>query len=154
MGKVLTADGVSGRVAIHDPTADLENPLTSSAAIYFHSDLEYLKIVATINGTHSLPTRTYSSSDSSSSYGSVITNIYTHGLSYTPLVLGYNSSNNQPLVGDTLIQSGGTCNIRSILVGADDTYVYIRELYLNKDTTYTSMTLSYTIHLFNETGAT
>lgn len=152
MSKVLTAYGTSGLVAIHEPNADLSDPLNSQHNIYFHSDLDYLKIVNTITGVLSLPTRTYSSSDASSSYGNVITNVYTHNLGYTPLVLAFNTDNNQPLVGDSLVQSGGTCNLRSILVGADSTYVYIRELYLNKDTTYQALTINYKIHLFNESG--
>jgi len=150
MSKVLTAYGSNGKVAIHEPYADLDNPLSDLANIYFHSDLDYLSIVGVVSGTLSLPTRYASSSDVSSAYGSTIYNIHTHNLGYTPLVVGSKRDSKQPIVGDTLIQQGGTCNLRSILIGADNNYIYVRELYLNKDTTFSSINIPYTIYIFNE----
>lgn len=150
MSKVLTAYGTTGKISIHEPGADLDNPLNNLGNIYFHSDLDYLSINSIISGTLNLPTRTYSNSDASSAYGSTIYNIYSHGLGYSPLVFATRADSLQPIAGDTLIQEGGTCNLRSLLVGADNTNIYIRELYLNKDTTFPSLSLPYNIYIFNE----
>lgn len=150
MSKILTAYGTTGKVAIHEPVADLSNPLSSLSNIYFHSDLDYLSINTIISGTLSLPTRSYSGSDASSSYGSTIYTIYNHSLGYVPLVFATKRDSLQPIVGDTLIQQGGTCNLRSILIGADSVYIYIRELFLNKDTTFSAISIPYSIFIFNE----
>lgn len=44
MAKVLTARGSDGLVAIHEPDADIENPVGNLNKIYFHSGLNYLSI--------------------------------------------------------------------------------------------------------------
>ena len=150
MSKVLTAYSSSGRVAIHEPTANLNNPFDNLDQIYFHSDLDYLSIISIVNGTINLPIRNANSSDASSAYGSTIYNVYAHNLGYTPLVVGSRRDSKQPIVGDTLVQQGGTCNLRSILLGADNTYIYIRELFLNKDTTFGAISIPYSIYIFNE----
>lgn len=44
MAKVLTARGTDGLVAIHEPDANIENPIGNLNKIYFHSGLNYLSI--------------------------------------------------------------------------------------------------------------
>jgi len=150
MSKVLTAYGTNGKVAIHEPSANLDDPISNLSNIYFHSDLDYLSITKIVNGILSLPIRYASYSESSSAYGSTVYSIYQHSLGYTPLIVGVRQDSKQPIVGDTLIQQGGACNLRSILIGSDNNYLYIRELYLNKDRTFSSIDIPYTIYIFNE----
>jgi hypothetical protein len=150
MSVVLTAEGNSGIVAIHTPNADILNPASNLSNILFHSDLDYLSINTVVNGSLSLPRRTANSSDSSSAYGSTTYTLYAHGLGFTPIVIGRNRNSKQPIVGDTMFQSAGTCNLRSFILGADSSYIYLREIYLNKDTSFGAFTLTYSLYLFNK----
>ena len=152
MSKLLYASGISGIVSISEGDANINNPLSNLNKIYFHSSLDYLKIRNVVTGTLSLPQRVFSRSDASSAFGNSIYNVHTHNLGYVPLVYGRIQNTSAPLVGDTLIQEGGTCNIRSLVVGSDSVAIYIREVYVNKDTTYPAISIPYTIYVFENTA--
>lgn len=152
MAKKLYANGNTGLVAICDPDADIANPLTNLEKIYFHSDLNYLYAVQIVNGSITLPYRQYNSSDASSAYGSTVYTVATHNLGYTPLVFGYFSDTKQSLVGETILQASGTANIRTIQLGADNTRIYAREIYLNKTISFNAITISYTVQILNDPG--
>jgi len=152
MGKKLYANGITGDVSISEENANLSSPLNNLNEIYFHSSLDYMNIVKTINGTIYLPYRQANESDSSSAYGSSIYNITTHGLGYSPLLLGYYTSTKQPICGECFIQASGSANLRTIMLGGDNNYIYMRELFLNKTISFGGVSLSYTIFCFNKSS--
>lgn len=152
MPKRLTGRGTDGLVAIAEPTANLDAPLSNLGNIYFHSALEYLYIVSVFSGTLSLPQRVANGSDVSSAYGSTIYNLGAHGLGYNPLLFGRITSTGQPLVGETPIQAAGLASLRTITIGADASNIYAREIFLNKDVTFSPLSLTYEIFIFGNPG--
>lgn len=152
MSKKLYAKGSTGDVSISDGDANITSPLGNLNKIYFHSDLSYLALSLIKTGTLSLPSRTHSSSDASSAYGSTVYNLGSHGLSFKPMLFGYLSSGKQPITGDVVVQAGGNASLRTITLGADSTNIYARELYLNKDVSFSSLSLSYKIIVLNNAG--
>lgn len=152
MPKRLTGRGADGLVAIAEPWANLDAPLSDLGNIYFHSALEYLYIVSVFYGTLNLPERVANGSDVSSAYGSTIYNLGAHGLGYNPLLFGRITSTGQSLVGETPIQAGGLASLRTITIGADASNVYAREIFLNKDVTFSSLSLTYEIFIFGNPG--
>jgi hypothetical protein len=151
MAKKLFANGQTGLVAISEPIADINAPLSNLQNIYFHSALDYLFVRQIISGSITLPFRQFSGADVSSAYGAAIYNLGSHGLGYTPLVFGY-LSDRRSLVGETFVQANGTVNIRTVQIGADSQFVYLREIFLNKTVSFNAITLNFTVELFNETG--
>lgn len=149
MTKRLTANGTTGLVAIAEPAADINNPLENLQNIYFHSALSYLSIVSVISGLLSLPQRTANGSDASSAYGSTIYNLGAHELGYRPLLFGVNTLTGQSLVGETIIQADGLASIRTLTIGADESFVYAREIFLNKDVTFSATSISYGVFVFS-----
>lgn len=152
MPKRLTAIGTTGLVAIAEPAANLDNPLSNLGSIYFHSALDYFSIVAVLTGTLNLPQRIANGSDVSSAYGSTIYNLGAHGLGYNPLLFGVITNTGQSLVGETPIQAGGLASIRTITLGADAWNVYAREIFLNKDVTFSAISVPYQIFVFSNPG--
>lgn len=152
MAKQFYANGNTGVVAVAEAGADLSNPLNNLQNIYFHSALNYLYVTQVITGSFTVPQRDANGSDQSSAYGSTIYNISAHNLGYRPMILGYFSNNGQPIAGDCVLNAGGTASFRTITLGADSTYVYARELFLNKDVTFGAITLNYVIFVFNNAG--
>ena len=152
MPKRLTGRGTDGLVAIAEPWANLDAPLSNLGNIYFHSALEYLYIVSVFSGTLSLPERVANGRDVSSAYGSTIYNLGAHGLGYNPLLFGRITSTGQSLVGETLIQAAGLASLRTITIGADASNVYAREIFLNKDVTFPPLNLTYEIFIFGNPG--
>lgn len=152
MSKRLLANGNTGLVSISDPDADIINPLSNLNKIYFHSDLEYLFVRQTVVGSLSLPFRQFNSSDASGAFGSTVYTIATHNLGYTPLVFGFVTGTTQSLVGETILQAAGTANIRTIMLGADSTVIYAREIFLNKTISFSAITLNFTIQVLNDAG--
>lgn len=151
MSKVLYANGNDGRVAIMEASGDINNPLGNLGNMYFHSALDYLYIRSVLSGSISLPQRDASGSDASSAYGSTTYNLGYHGLGFKPMVFGY-LSNAQPIVGDCFVNAGGSASIRTVTIGADENYIYAREIFLNKDVTFSAYSFSYTVFVFNNPG--
>lgn len=152
MSKRLLANGNTGLVSISEPDADVANPLSNLGKIYFHSDLDYLFVRQTIVGSLALPFRQANGSDASSAFGSTVYNISTHNLGYTPLVFGFVTGTTQSLVGETLLQASGTANIRTVMIGADSSVIYAREIFLNKTISFSAVTLNFTIQVLNDPG--
>lgn len=152
MPKRLTAIGTTGRVAIAEPTANLDNPLSNLGSIYFHSALDYFSVVAVLTGTLNLPQRNANASDVSSAYGSTIYNLGSHGIGYNPLLFGAITNTGQSLVGETPIQAAGLASIRTITLGADAWNVYVREIFLNKDVTFSAVSVPYQVFVFSNAG--
>jgi hypothetical protein len=152
MGKKLYANGVTGIVSISEDTANIGTPLTNLDKIYFHSALNYLTVATIKTGTLSLVSRTHSSSDASSAYGSTIHNLGAHGLAFKPMLFGYLTSGEQPILGDVVVQAAGNASIRTITLGADATNIYAREIFLNKDISFSSLSLAYKIIVLNTAG--
>jgi hypothetical protein len=154
MAKKLYADGNNGTVAICEPDADIYNPLSNLNKIYFHSDLNYLRIIAIINISIDLPYRAADGSDYSSAYGTDIRNVYSHNLGYVPIIMACFKSpaeiNKQPYIGEFPLQTGGNCSLRTLILGADENYIYSREMYLNKDVSFSSITVNTDIFLMDE----
>lgn len=138
----LKADGSTGVVAIYtvedtliddDPFTD---PLNHVDRIEFHSELDYLAVSSVQTGTLSLPSVSIGPLPYSTQH-----NLFAHGLGYQPLVLGYLegfAGFNVPLMGTTILYGaadtfpngsvGGDDGwMRSVQLGADDTYVYLHE---------------------------
>lgn len=152
MPKLFYANGINGTVAIAEPGVDVNNPLGNLQSFYFHSALDYLYVNQIVTGTLSLPQRDANGSDASRAYGSTIYTIAYHGLGYRPMVFGFWTSNGQPIVGDSFIDAGGLASIRTLNVGADNNYIYARELFLNKDVTFGAKSLQYKLFIFNNAG--
>jgi hypothetical protein len=152
MSKKLYANGNTGAVSISDGDANTVSPLTNLNKIYFHSDLSYLAVSSIKTGTLSLASRTASSSDASSAYGSTVHNLGAHGLSFKPMLFGYLSSGEQPILGDVVVQASGNASIRTVTLGTDATNIYAREIYLNKDVSFAALSLAYKIIILNNAG--
>lgn len=152
MAKRLFANGVTGLMAIAEPNANLESPLTNLQNIYFHSALDYLFVRQTITGSINLPFRQFSGADVSSAFGSTVYNLGAHNLGYTPLVFGYFTATGQSLVGETILQGAGTANLRTLMLGADNVNLYAREIFVNKTISFNALTVNYTVQLLNDPG--
>lgn len=152
MAKRLFANGVSGLVAIAEPNANLTSPLTNLQNIYFHSALDYLFVRQTITGSINLPFRQFSGADFSSAFGSTVYNLGAHNLGYTPLVFGYFTATGQSLVGETILQADGTANLRTLMIGADNTTLYAREIFVNKTMSFNALAVNFTVQLLNNPG--
>lgn len=154
MAKKLYADGNTGDVTICEPDADISNPLSNLNKIYFHSDLNYLRINNIINVNIDFPHRGADGSDHSSAHGSDIYNIYTHNLEYVPIIMAFFESpteiSGQPYIGEFPLQTGGSCSLRTVILGADENYIYSREMYLNKDVSFSSITVNVTIFILEK----
>lgn len=150
--KKLFASGITGTVVIHDAPTDepITDPIGNYEHVYFHSDLEYMSVVQVMTGSLSLPARIADGSDASTAYGSAVYVLGSHNLGYTPIILGWSPNFKRPLAGDTLIFGAGNASLRSVVLGADQTNVYLREIYLNKDVSAPAVSLEYLIWVFEE----
>ena len=92
MAKTLTARGSDGRVAIHNPGANLDNPISDLGNIFFHSGLDYLTIVQTHNFTANFP------AVGGNTFNTLMPVGY-HGLGYVPMVFGRRLDTGKPIVG-------------------------------------------------------
>lgn len=154
MAKKLFADGITGDVVVYQGDDDVRvNPFARLQDVFFHSALDYMTVVQVMAGTLTLPARRADPADDSVAYGDAIYTIGTHGLGYTPMVLGWIENMNRPLAGDTLIFSGGQASLRSLVLGADSQRVLIRERYLHKDVSAPMQHIQYRIWIFEEVAA-
>lgn len=100
MAKTLTARGTDGVVAIHEPGADLNNPLSNLQNIYFHSALDYLNVVRVVNATVDLP--------AVSSGITTLYNLFSHGMGRPCLLIARRTDTGQTLLGSTPVASSGS----------------------------------------------
>jgi len=125
MAKKLYADGNTGDVAICEADANLSDPLGDLDNIYFHSDFNYLHIKKT--GTIEL------SFPSIGKWGGEeeIIQAHLHDLGYVPVMFAIFVSpsglESLPLAGEFIVQTAGDTGRRSLMVGADSQYIYIRK---------------------------
>jgi hypothetical protein len=88
MTAVFYAD--PNRVAIYTGSIDQaleQDPLVDITRIKFHSDLPYVQIADTVDGMLNLPYGNGTYYPAATGHG-VKTNLFAHGLGYTPLVFG------------------------------------------------------------------
>ena len=109
MAKTLTARGSDGMVAIHEPGANLDNPLSNLNNIYFHSDLDYLRVVQ----SHTLLVNLAAGPGGGALF-SRFARLVTHGLGYVPMVLATFGSGD-PFPGTKVIQTGSSIGSSSML---------------------------------------
>jgi len=123
--KQFKASGAAGKVAVWTGADDapFDNPLGNLPRVLFHSDLLYPAIIAEATGTLSLPSR------SANSVGWNAYNLFAHGRSGTPLVLGYLNISGQRrrIAGSYPLQRNSYGWARWLSVGATDTYVRLAE---------------------------
>ena len=151
MPKKLFAEGTSGTVVIYQGNDDVRvNPLARLEDVFFHSSLDYMTIVQMMAGTLNLPARQADPEDDTVAYGDAIYTIGTHGLGYTPMLLGWIENLNRPFAGDTLIFGAGRSSLRTLVLGADSQRVMIRERYLHKDASAPAQQIQYRIWIFEE----
>lgn len=116
MPKVLTARGSDGLVAIHEPGADLNNPMSNVENIYFHSALDYLTVVRTVNTTVTVPAITI---------GKGFITLFQHGMGRPCLLMARRTDTNEAICGTSLAWTGGHVQYwASIAICADDVNVY------------------------------
>ena len=137
MAKTLSARGSDGRVAIHEPGANLDNPLSNLHNIHFHSDLDYLRVGQVWNGTLSIP-----AGAGPGRLESQFVHITNHGLGYKPMVLGSFGAGGA-IPGTRVIQTGslggtssGVPGYRSISLCADTASVYVHVVSYDHFVTY------------------
>lgn len=122
MPKVFTARGSDGVVVIHEPGADIGNPLSNIDNIYFHSSLDYLNIVSVANVNLWLPQY------GNGSMMNGITQFHTvlsHGMGRPCLVIARRKDTQEALTGSTPVSTSGSGANGKIAVGSDATNVYI-----------------------------
>lgn len=126
------------------------DPANNIDRLEFHSDLDYLAIQSIQTGTLSLPSR------SGTTPGTYRHNIITHGLGYQPLILGHIENYegyNTPLLGTTPIRMASdrtafdAVDMRTLQLGADETYVYIHEymMLINTSLTYPAVDIDWRV---------
>lgn len=117
MPKILTAQGIEGIVAIHEPGANLANPLSDIRSIYFHSSLDYL----TVN--HIIQTSIYVPPFVGGTVGFI--NLGPHGMGRACLLMSRRTDTGQAIAGDCLVHvGGGLSNWCTIAACADATNIY------------------------------
>lgn len=131
MAKKFYADGVTGRVAIFDPAvpAALTNPRANLGAVYFHSDLDYVGVVAVFDFVVTHPARGVGGASTEHSYA--VPNHVTgaiqslvHNLGYVPHALVFIGNNMLP--ANSQIQNVGS-SFRTVAVEVNSTQVRLFE---------------------------
>lgn len=150
-----------GKAAIYDKSAGdapLTNPLGNLSRIKFHSDLDYIKVISVHNVTLSLPARSNFRS-ATASY-----NLFAHGRTGQPFVLGKASVNGVPVgfTGSVPVHQGIASNGqpshfgRWLALGADATNVIVHEYcvaaWSNSSfyDTYPAMTIPIAVYITDE----
>lgn len=123
--KHFRASAADGAVAIWTGADDAPflDPLNNMSRVLFHSLLRYPAIVAEASGTLSLPAR------GANTIGVAGYNLFAHGRSGTPLVLGYVVIGGQRrrIAGSYPLQRQSRGWARWLSIGADATYVRMAE---------------------------
>lgn len=123
--KHFKASGAAGKVAVWTGADDapFNDPLSNLSRVLFHSDLLYPPIVAEVSGTVNLPAR------GQNSVGWAGHNLFAHGRSGTPLVIGYVivSGQRRRIAGSYPVQRNSRGWARWISIGADTTNVKMAE---------------------------
>lgn len=120
---------LDGKVGIYTGADDapFNDPLGNLSRVLFHSDLNYPAIVREVSGTLTLPAR------GANSGGWTAHNLFPHGRSGTPLVLGYivMGSLRQRIAGSVPVQGNAYGWARWLSIGADTTNVKMAESWFN-----------------------
>lgn len=117
MPKVLTARGSDGVVAIHEPGANIDSPLSNIGNIYFHSSLDYLTVNHVINTTIYVPPFT------GGTVGFIA--VAAHGMGRPCLLMARRTDTGQAIAGDCLVHvGGGLSNWCTIAACANASYIY------------------------------
>jgi hypothetical protein len=125
----------SGKVAIWEGEGDLlpfNSPLNYLSRVKFHSDLDYVKVIRTVDLTLNLTAIAKGVSQRTQTY-----TLYAHGLSFTPWVRAHIAVSGQivDFSGSIPIQTGATDgavadnkdSVRWIALGMDATHVRVHE---------------------------
>lgn len=116
MPKVLTVRGSDGLVAIHEPSADLANPMSNVENIYFHSALDYLTVVKTVSISATVP---------AIRAGKGFLTLFQHGMGRPCLLMARRSDTGEAICGTTLVWTGGHVQYwAAISICSDDVNVY------------------------------
>lgn len=117
MSKVLTARSTDGLVAIHEPGADLDNPLSNLENIYFHSNLDYLTAIKMETVTVNIPAIGFN--------GKGMLNLFSHPLGRPAILMARRTDTGEAVTGTTVVWSGNYIrNWNAITLGSDAHNVY------------------------------
>lgn len=151
---MLTFRAKDGKVAIYDSTADdlpFDDPVNHMDRVKFHSDLDYINIIATISGSVTFPQRT---APSVGAYITTFQNGPAHGISGIPLIFGYLTlgGQNVAFAGSVPIQGGGSgSHTRFVSLGASPTNIVFNELVnIGFGGTIPAITVPYTVFVTDE----
>jgi hypothetical protein len=147
MGSFLAQDG---KVAIFTGSDDapFTNPLGNLARVLFHSDLNYPAIVREVSGTLTLPAR------GANSVGWAAHNLFAHGRTGTPLVLGYVvlGTLRRRIAGSVPVQGNGYGWARWLSIGADATNVKMAESWFARaNFPYGALTVTWRVFVLETT---
>lgn len=124
----------AGKVAIWTGGTDLapfNNPLANMGRVKFHSDLNYIRVVQTLDRVVVLPAIPSTGSGGSDAGARVATyNLGPHGQGRTPFIVGVLTVGGVPMAftGSVLVHStDGDAFGRFIALGADSTSIYVHE---------------------------
>lgn len=142
------ARGTDGRVAIYTGSDDapFDNPTANLSRVQFHSDLLYPAIVKEQSGTLNLLSR------GPNGEGREAHNLFAHGKSGTPMVIGYATLAGQRvgLCGSVPVQMLPRGWGRWIALGADATNVKIAETWFaQNDAAFSSISIPWTAYVFD-----
>lgn len=136
MAKTFTARGSDGLVAIHEPNADLNNPVGNLHNIYFHSGLQYLSFAysrdVSINLNHS-----------GSAFVRPVYTLFAHGMG-RPVMCMAVRDNGDVMAGSMILRSSNG-NASFATVSSDNTYIYLRAILRS----FGSMNLNLKIYVFD-----
>ena len=139
-----------GKVAVWTGSdfAPFDDPLGNLSRVLFHSDLLYPAIIAEVSGTLNLPAR------SGNTTGVNGYNLFAHGRSGTPLVLGYVTVNGarRRIAGSYPLQRQSVGFARWLSVGATDSYVRMAETWTCEyNSSYAAISVSWRVFVLETT---
>jgi len=157
MPKKLYSEGILGRTAIYDAGDDLPltNPLAHLGRLYFHSDLDYIRIAYTWTGVINHPGRVasgtpdkYNADARRPVQGVQDYTLFTHNLGFIPagiVVIG-----NDMLPGMASVQSAGPASNRFVSLTLSTTTAVLRENWFTFNNDLPAIGLTYKVYLFSQ----
>ncbi len=136
MPKVFTARGLDGLVAIHEPDADISNPVGNLEKIYFHSNLQYLSFAfyqdvvlnLAYNGT---------------TFNNTRHTLFAHGQGRPVMCLAVRD--NGDVVAGSMVLRSSNGNVSFGAISSDNNNVYFRAVLRS----FGSMTLRMRVYVFD-----
>lgn len=142
MTTTFQADGTLGRCAVWtgESEAPWSNPTGNLDKIKLHSDLDNAGIVSTRTGTIQ-----------AFNFASAKTNLFAHGLSYAPLILGFVtiSGRRVPINQSILIQGTSANQNMALSFGSDQAYVFCNRIRLAIGVGVATVNVPYEIYVFD-----